>query len=416
MRPQQAAVMEDRVKKRRGPHAWPLLLVAALFFPPVHAAPSFDEAVRAALRVHPRARVHVALRQVGEGYRRQADALFGGDPAAGLAYRSDDAGGNRGYREWEANLDLPLWLPGQRGARRSLGDSIVSRSAAEFRLLAWEVAGEVLERAWSLRLAESNLEQDRSQWDSAKALEKDVARRVRAGELARSDLVLAQQETLARETAHQHAMAAVERERSSWRAYTTFDELPYDLMVKRTPGAEPSPSHPRLLVMKLAVEQARARRNDVRLKRRENPVLTLYAKRDRGIGGEPYDNSLGLGISVPFGTHASAAPRIAEAELALTRAKADWAQAQWALKLEVEQARQEVARVTRSLELAEQSSRLARARIRLTRRAFELGETDLYLLLLAREQSAVAARELEYHRLERMRAIARLNHIRGEDL
>ena len=408
--------MENPSRKKYRMHTAVLLFVAMSFFPALQAAPSFNEAVQAALQIHPKAKVHTALRQVGEGYQQQADALFGGDPVAGLAYRSDDVGSNRGYREWEANLDMPLWLPSQRGVRRNLGGSIISRASAEFSLLSWEVAGQVLERAWALRLAESDLKQARSQWNSAKALEIDIERRVSAGELARSDLVLAQQEALAREGSYQHAVAAVERERSSWRAYTTFNELPDDLMAKQSPGTELSPSHPRLVAAKLAIEQARAQRDDVKLKRRDNPVLTLYAKRDRGIGRDPYGNSLGVGISVPFGTHASAAPGIAEAELALTEAQANWAQVAWALELELEQAQQAVMRAAKNLTLAEQGSRLAQTRIRLARRAFELGEADLYLLLLAREQSATATRELEFYRLERMHAIAQLNHIRGEDL
>ncbi|MCF6354640.1 MAG: TolC family protein [Candidatus Polarisedimenticolaceae bacterium] len=408
--------MENQSRKKYRAHLVVLLFAAVLFFPALQAAPSFNEAVQAALQIHPKARIHVALRQVGEGYQQQADALFGDDPVAGLAYRSDDAGSNRGYREWEANLDMPLWLPGQRGVRRNLGGSIISRAGAEFRLLSWEVAGQVLERAWTLRLAESNQEQTKNQWDSAKALEIDIERRVNAGELARSDLILAQQEALAKETSYQHAMATVERERSSWRAYTTFDELPHDLMARQSPGTELNPSHPRLVAAELAIEQARAQRNDVKLKRRDNPVLTLYAKRDRGIGRDPYGNSLGVGISVPFGTHASAAPVIAGAELALTEAQADWAQVTWALELELEQAHQGTVRAAKNLTLAEQGSRLAQTRIRLARRAFELGEADLYFLLLAREQAATAARQLEFYRLERMHAIAQLNHIRGEGL
>ncbi len=408
--------MGDLIRKRHGGNA-AVLLCAALFFAPlVQAAPSFNEAVRAAVQIHPKAQLHLALRQVGEGYQQQAGALFGGDPVAGLVYRSDDADGGQGYREWEANLDLPLWLPGQRGIRRSLGKSIVSRADAAFNLLVWEVTGQVLERAWALRLAEGDLVQAKSQWDSAKTLEVDVKRRVEAGELARSDLVLAQQEVLARESTYLHARAAVERERSAWKAYTSFDTLPHDLSAEQLPGAELSSSHPRLAAAELAVAQARAQQRDVRMQRRDNPVLTLYAKRDRGTGRDPYNNSLGIGISVPFGSRAAAAPRIAEAGLALTEAQAAWALEERTLRLELEQARQEVLRATEDLALAQQRSQLAQARIRFAHRAFELGEADLYQLLLAREQFAAAARELERYRLERMHMIARLNHIRGEVL
>ena len=57
---------------------------------------------------------------------------------------------------------------------------------------------------------------------------------------------------------------------------------------------------------------------------------------------------------------------------------------------------------------------LTRSRTALAQRAFELGESGLYPLLLARQQSAAAARTLERSRLEKQRAIARYNHILGE--
>jgi len=48
-------------------------------------------------------------------------------------------------------------------------------------------------------------------------------------------VLLAQQETLAREAFHQHAVSAVEQKKSAWRAYTTLDQLPGDLLVQQMP-------------------------------------------------------------------------------------------------------------------------------------------------------------------------------------
>ena len=94
-----------------------LLLLCFLLLPSVVAAgDSFAEAVRASLERHPEYPLYASRREVGAGYRQQADSLLGGDPEISLLAKSDTLGSDDGYREYEAGLSLPLWLPGQRDA------------------------------------------------------------------------------------------------------------------------------------------------------------------------------------------------------------------------------------------------------------------------------------------------------------
>ena len=140
------------------------------------------DAVQTALNRDPQYPLYEATRAVGAGYREQAGSLLGGDPSLSLLAKSDQlVGSDRGYQEYEAAVSLPLWLPGQRGARRGIAESLDRLAGTELQLVIWEVTGSVLERAWDLRLALGAEQQARKQWDSAKALERDIARRVRAG-------------------------------------------------------------------------------------------------------------------------------------------------------------------------------------------------------------------------------------------
>lgn len=393
-----------------------LLLLCSMVLSPttVVAGDSFAQAVQAALERHPEYPLHASRRQVGAGYRQQADSLLGGEPEISVLAKSDALGSDDGYREYEAGLSLPLWLPGQRDARRGIADSIDSEATGELRSLTWKVAGETLERAWALRLAESEAAQGKRQWKSARQLENDINHRFKAGELARADLILAQQESLDREDAYQEALATLKRERAAWRSYTGWTDAPADLERVEPLNAAPEGYHPRLLAAMGRTDTARAQTRDVRIGRRSAPVLTLYAKRERGIEADPYNNSVGAEISLAFGSAAHAAPRIAEAEAALTEVQVSQAAVQRELELHREQAEQALEQAGRTLELARQREKLARSRTALTQRAFELGESDLYRLLVARQQSAAAARTLERSRLEKQRAIARYNHTLGE--
>lgn len=371
------------------------------------------EVIQNALSRHPEAVMAAAHRRIGAAFEEQASSLFGGDPAASLRHQTDQPGSGDGFREWEASLTVPVWLPGQRDGRTQLAETIYSRSDAVYQVLSWRVAGEVQELAWKVRLAESDHSQALQQWNSAQALERDIRLRVAAGELANTNLLLAEQETIGRQARSLDTEGQLELAREAWRSYTGSDELPDDLseLPQQTPTL--TSSHPRLLAADAQINQAIATRNDVRLSRRANPELTFYGKRDRGARLEPYNNSFGVAFSLPFGSSSHAAPRIAEAEASLTGTQSERARVQRELELRLEQAGYSVKFAQRASELADQQNRLASNSLRLQQRAFELGESDLVLLLHAREQAADAAQAMQRAELEYQLAISRYTHASG---
>jgi outer membrane protein TolC len=379
------------------------------------------EAVQAALDRDPQYPLHQSTRAIGVGYREQAGSLLGGDPSLSLLAKSDELiGSDRGYQEYEAGVSLPLWLPGQRGARRAIADSLDTQAAGELKLVTWEVAGKVLDRGWQLRLAIAARQQAQRQWDSARQLERDIARRVQAGESPRGDRLMAEQETLAREAALDDATAEVEHARLAWRSLTGLDELPADLDQPAALSSQDSDGldtlHPQLSAAMSESGTARAVRNDTSRNRRARPVLTFYAKRDRGVREDPYTNSVGAEVSIPFGSGAHSAPGLAKAEADLTTAQARLATVERQLQLDQQQAKHALEQAERRFKSAGRRDTLARSRVTLSQRAFELGESDLYQLLIARQQAADAALELERSKLMTVRATAMYNHALGQTL
>jgi len=376
---------------------------------PAAAAPTLGEVIDTAMQRHPDRRLSDARQEVSEGYRRQADSWLGGDPALGLSWWSDEFNSDTGYRELEAGVTLPLWLPGQRANRRQLADELLVESEVLDRLLRWRVAGAVLEQFWKLRLAESELSLDRKHLESARTLEKSVARRVEAGELPRSELLMARQETLKREAMVQDARTALMHEQAAWTSLTGDAPLPAPFAIEPSPLDHVDEQHPVLWLSNLAVTRAVARVKEARIRRRSNPTLSLYLKRDRGDAQTPYIDSLGAQVTVPFGSSTQNAPALAEARQELAQAEARMARTRRELNLKRQQAWQELQRAGEALALAQRRSELARKRMTMSQRAFELGETDLYLLLQAREQAIDAARELERSRIQHQRAAVRYN-------
>jgi len=381
---------------------------------PLQAAPSLAEAVDAALRLdHQQPRVE-ALRAQGDALRIQAASPLAGDPSLAVRHQTDKLHDDMGYVEWEAGLELPLWLPGQRDARRGQADADEQRADATALFLSWQTAGQVREAVWDASIAEGRVKQAELALKSAKALETDVRKRTLAGELSRLDLVLTQKESAIRELELQAARDELEHARETFELLTGFHELPEPAVETPVEGGDDIPAgHPHLMLADATVAHARAERDRVRGERRGNPLLTIGGKHQRDAGASDYYDSLGLEIRVPLGLASQAAPQQSAAELRLTDSEAERARLRRELELTLAGARHAREALRRSLDIAQRQQVLAAEAHRLTQRGFELGESDLAQLLRTREQALQAELDLRLRSLELDRATARLNQALG---
>lgn len=397
--------------------AFACLTLVLLGFPPSKpAAATLAEAVTAAMELQQQGQRVGALRNEQTAVERQAAGPLAADPALRAKTLSDAFTGDDGAYELEAMVDLPLWMPGQRGARRSVAEALGTQAGALSRYLRWEAAGRVREAAWSAALAQGRLQQAGAALESARALERDIGKRSKAGELARVDLLVAQQETLTREVDLQSAQIDYDRAIQTFVLLTGLPALPDPLVETAAPvaaGQELQPDHPLLASSAGAVAQARAERDRVQSQRRGTPTLSLGAKQARAERGAESDTALQLEVIIPFGLANQAAPALAGAERAYTERFAE----QSLTRLEAEHALQEarlgVLGAADALAVAQRRQTLTQDALKLVRRAFDLGESDLTALLQSQERARQASLDLELRRLEQGRAAARLNQALG---
>lgn len=381
------------------------------------AATTLAEAVGAALALAEQTPRVTATRREADAIRTQAGSLVAQDPALRVKYLSDELTEGGGANEWEAMVDLPLWLPGQRGARREVAGAVDTQAGALERLLRWEMAGRVRQAAWEAAFAEGRMRQAEIALDASRALEATVAKRTDAGELARVDLLLARQETLGREVDLQSAQGEARRAHSAYRNLTGADSLPEPLTESPPPTSDTAPglppNHPLLADSDGALARARADRKQVGVDRRGHPTLSLGGKRAQELRGEDTLDSLQIEVSMPFGLASQSAPALASAERTYTERLTELHR----IRLEAEQtlASADIERLgaAEAFSVAERRHALAQDALRLMRRAFDLGETDLAELLRAEERAREARMDLELRRLEQGRALARLNQALG---
>ncbi len=394
-----------------------LLILVALLCPPGLRAesgpPTLAQAVQAAFERYPEAGLAQVINEQGAAIRQQASALLAGDPALVLRHESDAVTDDNGFRQWEGGLEMPLWLPGQRQQRSRVADATQGEGAATQRLQRWQVAGEIRELLWSLKAAAAELELAARALQGTRALERDVDRRVAAGELARMDLILAQKETLAREIEHSAAAAQHSALLTQYRSVTGLTAVPAELSETPTAVADIAGDHPALDAARVSAERSRAERDQVRGEKRASPVLTLGGKSERPESGLSYDNAVILEVNVPLGTAGQAAPRSAAAERGLAEALASVARAHRDLEQDLNLARNARRQAQQTVQLAQRQQQLAAEGLRLAQRAFELGENSLFVVLEARRQALAAERTLRVSELELGRAVARYNQALG---
>ena len=106
--------------------------------------------------------------------------------------RTDWLNRNEGFREVEAEIELPLWNPGVRTATQA--DIFAQRQSfdGQFALAKLKLAGELRAVAASAATAQVELDLNKRKLTDANVLNQDLSRRVKAGENARVDALQAQ--------------------------------------------------------------------------------------------------------------------------------------------------------------------------------------------------------------------------------
>ncbi len=389
------------------------LAILALTCWPVQAqtVPSLRLAFEAAWARQPEAAALSARREAALA-QQQASQAWTPEPAAlELSNKTDRLNRNQGAREYEVGLAVPLWLPGERSKSQALAQAemraVESRSAAA----QLRVAAAVREAWWNWQRSRAELEAAQAQLDSARRIATDVGKRLKAGDLARADQHQAEGAVAVAEAALAQAQAALITTQQQLRAITNqarFDtELPL-ASAEPEPGAVPGAldTHGELRALQDKTALAEGVAALALAQSRANPELTLATTRDRGVFGEAYQQSVTLGIRIPFG----GGPRH-DARTATARAEATELQTQLALERarltherEAARARTEAART--QLGAAERRALLARESRGFFDKSFRLGETDLPTRLRIEAEAADAERQAARSRIELAAAVS----------
>jgi len=372
---------------------------------------SLRQAVDAAWARQPEAMALQARRDAARAQRQAAQSWTPEPAALEVSSKTDRLNRNAGARELEVGVAVPLWLPGERDKSAALADAegaaIESRAtAAQLR-----VAASVREAWWQWQRARIDADSARDQLDNTRRIAADVARRTRAGDLARADQHQADGAVAAAESGLAQAEAGLAAAQQHLRALAGRAPGASDAL---SAAAEPPPAaasgeadaHAALQELKDRAAVAERTAALAATQSRANPELMLATTRDRGAFGEASQQTITLGVRIPFG----GGPRH-DARSAHARAEAAEVQAQLALERERLGAEREAARVRveasrTQLAAAERRAQLARESRGFFDKSFRLGETDLPTRLRIEAEAAEAERQAARTRIELAAAIS----------
>jgi len=357
----------------------------------------------------PEAQALQARREAVQAQRRAAEAWTPEPPALEVSHKTDRLTRSDGAREVDIGVAVPLWLPGERRGTQALAEAEAAAVERRVEVARLRLAGAVREAWWQAQRSLIEVQIARGQLDSARQIASDVARRARAGELARADQHQAEGAVAAAEATLAQAEAAASAARQQLKASSgaaTSSEALAPPFAEPEPGAGDDPIHPALAEIEGRAALAERAASLAQAQSRAHPELALSTTRERGAAGERYGQTVTLALRLPFG----GGPRH-DGRLAAARAEATEAQAQLALdraRLQSEReaavARVEAARA--QLAAAERRATLARETCGFFEKSFRLGQTDLPTRLRIEAEATEAERQAARSRIDLAAAIS----------
>jgi cobalt-zinc-cadmium efflux system outer membrane protein len=391
------------------------MVVAAIFSPigPACAAPlALRDAVESAWARQVEAKAFTARQEEMTARRDAAASLFPAPPSIALAQRTDRYNDNRGDRETEAEITVPLWMAGTKNAAQRVAEAESGLFETKAYSVKLRLAKEVRETYWQARLAQNEHHLTIHQASEAAELMQDVERRFKAGELARTDFNQARITERVARSKMAEAEAREIRALKVFAALTGLNKLPESAEASAN-GDASHKEFPQLVSLSSTVQVRQARLAQANADRRDPPRLAVGVVRERSAYASDYENSVRVSVQIPFASESRNAPRITAANAELIEAEAELALERERIQADREAAKAEHEQALKIELLAHERHLFAEDTQALHKKAFRLGELDLPTLLHSENEHFEAELALSRARLEVGRAVSRVNQALG---
>jgi len=341
------------------------------------------------------------------------NAMFAGTANVNLNHFNDAIGSSDGYQEWESSVDLPLWLPGQKQQQLALSDTLSAEIPAYQQRLLLDASATVRSTVWAVVQAETKVKQSYQVWQTAQNLEQNVASRVKAGELAGTEALLASSHALEMQSRYLQAKAELDYAWSNYQNYTGKMSLPEKIEENLSEQTVINQKHPYLALLDQQILTLRAQQDLARFDGAVNPNLSFGLRRERDDYDDDYTNSVGVGISFALDDEVYQNPKLANAASELADANIERRRIERELQDNLLRLRHQLHSKQQQLELVNKQDKTAKQYLLLQQRAFDLGEIDLVSLIRSQSLADEAVNHQTSLHVDIKHAVSKVNQALG---
>jgi len=331
-------------------------------------------------RYLPRQRERAQQQQI-DANTKFANASFAATASINLEHYNDVIGSSDGYQEWQGSVDLPLWLPGQKQQQLALSHTLSAELPAYQQRLLLDASAKVRAVLWPVVIAETDVTHSWQTWQSAQELEHNVISRVKAGDLAGTEALLAHSHALEMQSRYLQAQSDLDLALARYQNQTGENTLPAIVEETLSPQTTIDQQHPYLALLDQKIATLRTKQELARFDGAINPNLSVGIRRERGGHDESFTHSVGVGISFALDDAVYRGSNIALAAASLADADIERLQLERELQAELLRQRHQLQAKQQQLELVIEQEKTGQQYLLLQQRAFDLGEIDLVSLL-----------------------------------
>ena len=375
---------------------------------------TLHDLVEKALPHYPNSQLLAAKNRELEARQIQANSLLPGSATVILRNQNDLLLSRNGETEWEAGIEMPIWLSGQRAARSAIADFSAGNLIQDQQLLHLQLAGMVRDALWDIELRQGLDDIAELKWTAAKQLEQDVQKRVSLGDMAQKDLFVVQSETLLAENESIAAQAEVQHAKFRYINLTGLREIPSTYAEQKSTKLDVDESHPALLEANGKIALSIQMRNLTNIETRENPTVTIATRTLRGANDTQYNNSVGIILRIPLQSATRNAPLQDAAETNYTQQQVNLSTLKIVLAAAMHEAEHNLEVGEQQLNVLAKQQLIAQKSLRAVHSGFKLGEIELTEVMRVQTQAFNVDKNLKNQQIQQQWNTARYNQAVGE--
>ncbi len=358
--------------------------------------------------------INTALAEEAEALGVRGDSWMAGSNALYLDYSDDQLTNNHGYQQASAKIEFTPWFWGQRSAAQNIAKQAESSAQKQTIAVKLEVAHLIREALWDIKLAEIRLEQAKYTLRISEQLLDKVRLRVELGDLARSDLLLAEGEHLQYRTIYNQAEAEMMHSRKNYASLTRTTHIPTYFEEPLSTIAAIETNHPLLEAINAIIARKQATIEWAKTTDTINqPKINFGTQSTRDPMGTGNTQITGVGVVIPFGHGTYDAPEIAAANLDLNRALAQREHLMRHLEKNLHEAEHALELTRMEVTIAKELKQISETHLKMTETSFAAGEINLLDLLKIQTRSLEAIRNAKEQEVKLQRNIAYYNQAVG---